>query len=425
MLILPYTYEKAQPQLDFFDRLGKPPFRRLSFSKGVIGMYDFNEMIDRRGRNSAKWDRRFIGEGAEEKLPFWVADTDFRALPQVNDALEACVRHGIYGYTLPPEGCAAAVARWQQVRHGFEVKEEWVSFLAGIDCALATAIQAFTEPGDAVLVNTPIYTPFFEMAERNGRRVVENPMKLVDGRYEFDFEDFEEKARQAKLFLFCNPQNPTSRCLTREELTRIGQICARHDLLILADEIHADILFDGRKHVPIASLSPELARRTITCTSPSKTFSVAGLVASAIIIPDEGVRQAFEAVKERNSINTGILGLVAMKAAYESGDAYADELVAYLQENRDFAVDYIRKHIPGITPIVPEATFLLWLDCAGLGLEREKLEGFFTSAGVRLSGGTAYKEPTGLFARLNFGCTRATLEAGLRRIEAAARALPG
>lgn len=385
-------------------------------------MYDFDEVIDRRGHNSAKWDRRFIGEGEEALLPFWVADTDFRTLPQVNEALEECVRHGIYGYTLPPEGCAAAAARWQRVRHGFEVKEEWVTFLAGIDCALATAVQAFTQPGDAVLINTPIYTPFFEMARLSGRRVVENPMKLVEGRYEFDFDDFAQKAREAKIFLFCNPQNPTARCLTREELEKIGAICAENDLLILSDEIHADIVFDGRKHIPIASLSPELARRTITCTSPSKTFSVAGLVASVIIIPDGDIRARFEAVKERNSINTGILGLVAMEAAYNSGEAYADQVRDYLQANRDFAVDYIRKHIPGIIPVVPEATFLLWLDCAGLGLPREELEGFFTAAGVRLSGGTAYKEPTGQFARLNFGCARATLEAGLKRIEAATKA---
>ena len=385
-------------------------------------MYDFDEVIDRRGHNSAKWDRRFIGEGEEALLPFWVADTDFRTLPQVNEALEECVRHGIYGYTLPPEGCAAAAARWQRVRHGFEAKEEWVTFLAGIDCALATAVQAFTQPGDAVLINTPIYTPFFEMAQLSGRRVVENPMKLVEGRYEFDFDDFAQKAKEAKIFLFCNPQNPTARCLTREELEKIGAICAENDLLILSDEIHADIVFDGRKHIPIASLSPELARRTITCTSPSKTFSVAGLVASVIIIPDGDIRARFEAVKERNSINTGILGLVAMEAAYNSGDAYADQVRDYLQANRDFAVDYIRKHIPGITPVVPEATFLLWLDCAGLGLPREELEGFFTAAGVRLSGGAAYKEPTGQFARLNFGCARATLEAGLKRIEAAAKA---
>ncbi len=384
--------------------------------------YDFDKLIDRRGRNSAKWDRRFIGEGEKSLLPFWVADTDFETLPQVKQALGSCVEHGIFGYTLPPEGCPAAVARWQQVRHGFHVEPDWVSFLAGIDCAIATAVQAFTQPGDRILINTPIYTPFFEMVENCGRRVTESPMPLVNGRYEFDFEDFAQKAKGAKLFLFCNPQNPTARCLTRKELERIGEICLENDLLILSDEIHADIVFDGRRHIPLASLSPELARHTITCTSPSKTFSVAGLVASAIIIPDPDVRRPFIEVRERNSINTGILGLVAMEAAYLNGDAYADQVRDYLQANRDFALDYFRKNIPGITPIVPEATFLLWLDCSGLGLKREELESFFTSAGLRLSGGTAYREPTGQFARLNFGCPRSTLKAGLERLAAAAGA---
>ena len=178
-------------------------------------------------------------------------------------------------------------------------------------------------------------------------------------------------------------------------------------------------MFDGRPHIPIASLGQELAQRTITCTSPSKTFSVAGLVASAIIIPNEELRCQFEAVKERNCINTNILGLVAMQAAYTYGDSYADQLTDYLQENRDFALQFLRERVPEIIPIVPEATFLLWMDCSGLGLAREKLEGFFIGAGLRLSGGTAYQEPTGQFARLNFGCTRATLKAGLERLEQA------
>ena len=382
-------------------------------------MYHFDEAIDRRGHNSAKWDRRFIGEGKDALLPFWVADTDFRTLPEVNAALAKCVEHGIYGYTLPPEGCAAAAARWQKVRHEFEIQEEWVTFLAGIDCAISTAVQAFTQPGDEVLINTPIYTPFFEVVLENGRQVVSSPMRLVDGKYEFDFEDLSEKAKTAKLFLFCNPQNPTSRALSREELEKIGEICAENNRVILSDEIHGDIVFDGRRHIPIASLSPELAQRTITCTSPSKTFSVAGLVASVIIIPNEELRRRFEAVKERNCINTNILGLVAMQAAYTHGDDYADQVTAYLQENRDFALRFLRERVPAINPIAPEATFLLWMDCSGLGIASEKLESFFIGAGLRLSGGTAYQEPTGQFVRLNFGCTRATLKAGLERLERA------
>lgn len=383
-------------------------------------MYDFDRIIDRRGRNSAKWDERFIGKGDDALLPFWVADTDFSAPECVQQALLACVQHNIYGYSLPPVGCAQAAADWQKRRHGFEARAEWAVFVAGIDAALMTSICAFTEPGDAVLIQTPIYSPFFETVEKNGRRVLENPMRLVNGRYEPDFEDFAEKAKEAKLWMFCNPQNPSSRRFTKEELLRFAQICLENDVLIVSDEIHGDIVFDGLRHIPIASLSPEICARTITCSSASKTFSVAGLAASVIFIADEKLRRRFEEEKERCCINTNILGLTAMEAAYRSGDDYADALVAYLQGNRDFALDYIKRKMPCLRALKPEATFLLWIDCSGLGLTSEELEGFFRFAGVRLSMGSAYREVTGQFVRLNFGCRRALLEEGLSRIAEAA-----
>ena len=387
-------------------------------------MYDFNRIIDRRGKNSAKWDERFIGKGNSELLPFWVADTDFPAPESVQQALFSCVQHNIYGYTLPPAGCAQAAADWQKRRHGFEAQADWAVFIAGIDAALAASVCAFTEPGDAVLIQTPVYSPFFETAEQNGRRVLENPMRLVNGRYEPDFEDFAEKAKEAKLWMFCNPQNPSARCFTREELLHFAQICLENDVLIVSDEIHGDIIFDGLRHTPIASLSPEICAHTITCTSASKTFSVAGLAASVIFIADEKLRRRFEEEKEHRCINTNILGLTAMEAAYRGGDDYADALVAYLQKNRDFALDYISRNIPGLQALKPEATFLLWIDCSGLGLPAEKLEEFFRSAGVRLSMGSSYREPSGQFVRLNFGCRHAVLEEGLARIkEAAASAL--
>lgn len=379
-------------------------------------MYDFDRNIDRRGKNSAKWDEHFIGKGDKALLPFWVADTDFPAPECVQQALFSCVQHNIYGYTLPPAGCAQAAADWQKHRHGFEVQAEWAVLTAGIDTALAAAVCAYTEPGDAVLIQTPVYAPFFEIVKRNGRRVLENPMRLMNGRYEPDFDDFARKAKEAKIWMFCNPQNPSGRCFTRDELLHFAQICLKHDVLIISDEIHADIIFDGLHHIPIASLSPEICTRTITCTSASKTFSVAGLAASVIFIADEELRRRFEEEKERCCINTNILGLVAMEAAYRGGDRYADALVAYLQENRDFALDYIGRKIPMIRALKPEATFLMWIDCSGLELPSEKLEGFFCSAGVRLSMGNAYREPTGQFVRLNFGCRRAVLEEGLSRI---------
>ena len=386
-------------------------------------MYDFDRVIDRHGKNSAKWDERFIGKEDQELLPFWVADTDFPAPESVQQALKKCVEHNLYGYSLPPTGCARVAADWQKRRHSFDARPEWAVFMAGIDSALAASIRAFTDPGDGVLIQTPVYAPFFEIPEKNGRRVLENPMRLVDGRYEPDFEDFEKKAKDAKLWMFCNPQNPSGRCFTKEELLRFAGICLENDVLIVSDEIHADIIFDGLKHIPIASLSPEICARTITCTSASKTFSVAGLAASVIFIADEKLRQQFEEEKERCCNNTNILGLVAMEAAYRDGAAYADEVAAYLRDNRDFALDFINHRIPALRALKPEATFLLWIDCSGLGIPSEELESFFRLAGVLLSMGSGYREPTGQFVRLNFGCSRAVLEKGLRKLEEAVHQL--
>lgn len=386
-------------------------------------MYDFDKIIDRRGKNSAKWDQRFIGKGEKELLPFWVADTDFPAPPAVQRALKECVRHNLYGYALPPKGCEQAAAKWQKRRHGFDVQPEWVTFIGGIDAALAAAVCAYTRPGDGVLIQTPNYTPFFETIKNNGRRVLENPMKLENGRYVPDFEDFAHKAKEAKLWMFCNPQNPTGRCFTKEELEQFAGICLKNNMIMVSDEIHGDIVFEGNTHIPLASLSREIRDRTLTFTSPGKTFSVAGLAASAVFIADEGLRRQFENEKEKRCLNTNVLGLTAMKAAYTEGDEYADQLVSYLQKNRDFALDYIKRKIPGIRALVPEATFLFWLDCKELGIKGEELENFFIKAGVRLCMGSAYGEGNGEFVRFNFGCSRLLLKKGLERIAQASEHL--
>ena len=388
-------------------------------------IYDFDTTISRIGHNSAKWGEEYIGSGSDMLLPFWVADTDFPAPDEVNEALRACVDHGIYGYVRPSASCLQAAASWQLRRHGFQAQPEWITVTPGIDCAMATVVQAFTEPGDKVLINTPIYDPFFEVIEKNDRETVDSPMELRDGRYEFNWADFEEKVRDCRIWMFCNPQNPESRCFTEEELRKAGEICGKYGVLMLSDEIHGDIVYDGRKHIPLASLSEEFCGRTITCTSPSKTFSVAGTAASVIFIENETLRNRFRAALSKNSPGVSCLSLVAMEAAYTCGDDYADQLVAYLQGNRDYILDYLRKYLPQIKPIFPEAMFLVWLDCSGLGFTAEELPGFFQKAGVRLSMGDAYRERSGQFVRLNFGCARATLTAGLERIRKAAERLTG
>ena len=386
-------------------------------------IYDFDTTISRIGHNSAKWGEEYIGSGSDMLLPFWVADTDFPAPDEVNEALRACVDHGIYGYVRPSASCLQAAASWQLRRHGFQAQPEWITVTPGLDCAMATAVQAFTEPGDNVLINTPIYDPFFEVIEKNDRETVDSPMELRDGRYEFNWADFEEKVRDCRIWMFCNPQNPEGRCFTEEELRKAGEICGKYGVLMLSDEIHGDIVYDGRKHIPLASLSKEFCGRTITCTSPSKTFSVAGTAASVIFIENETLRNRFRAALSKNSPGVSCLSLVAMEAAYTCGDDYADQLVAYLQGNRDYILDYLRKYLPQIKPIFPEAMFLVWLDCSGLGFTAEELPGFFQKAGVRLSMGDAYRERSGQFVRLNFGCARATLTAGLERIRKAAERL--
>ena len=386
-------------------------------------IYDFDTTISRIGHNSAKWSEEYIGSGSDMLLPFWVADTDFPAPDEVNEALRACVDHGIYGYVRPSASCLQAAASWQLRRHGFQAQPEWITVTPGIDCAMATAVQAFTEPGDKVLINTPIYDPFFEVIEKNDRETVDSPMELRDGRYEFNWADFEEKVRDCRIWMFCNPQNPEGRCFTEEELRKAGEICGKYGVWMLSDEIHGDIVYDGRKHIPLASLSEEFCGRTITCTSPSKTFSVAGTAASVIFIENETLRNRFRAALSKNSPGVSCLSLVAMEAAYTCGDDYADQLVAYLQGNRDYILDYLRKYLPQIKPIFPEAMFLVGLDCSGLGFTAEELPGFFQKAGVRLSMGDAYRERSGQFVRLNFGCARATLTAGLERIRKAAERL--
>ena len=386
-------------------------------------IYDFDEPISRVGKNSAKWGEEYIGSGSDMLLPFWVADTDFRAPDEVNEALRTCVDHGIYGYVRPSASCLQAAASWQQRRHGFRAKPEWITVTPGIDCAMATAVQAFTEPGDKILINTPIYDPFFEVIEKNDRVTVDSPMVLTNGRYEFDWADFEAKIRDCRMWMFCNPQNPEGRCFIEEELRKAGEICGKYGVWMLSDEIHGDIVYDGRKHIPLASLSEEFCGRTITCTSPSKTFSVAGTAASVIFIENETLRNRFRAALSKNSPGVSCLSLVAMEAAYTCGDDYADQLVAYLQGNRDYILDYLRKYLPQIKPIFPEAMFLVWLDCSGLGLDAAELPDFFKKAGVRLSMGDAYRERSGQFVRLNFGCTRKTLTAGLERIRMAVEKL--
>ncbi len=363
-----------------------------------------------------------IGRGTEELIPLWVADTDFLAPSQVKEALTSAVEHGVFGYAHPPVDLFENVALWQKNRHGFNIEPSCISTIPGVTSGLSVAIQAFTEKGDKVLCNTPIYAPFHRTIRINERILAEAPLKLIEGdspKYEIDFDELEEAIKCVKLWLFCNPHNPTTRCFSREELLKIAQICIKHNVIIVSDEIHSDVVFSGYKHIPLASLSKEISDLTITLTSPSKAFSLAGFSTSFALIENETLRERFIEFTKRNNLHVSSLGQIAASNAYKYGGEYVDSVTAYLEGNKDFALDYIKNNLPEIKAVVPEATYLLWLECSGLGFTPEGLLEFFKKSGVLLSDGLQYLEPTGQFVRLNFGCTREILTAGLDRIKTA------
>lgn len=406
--------------------------------------YNFDKVIDRTGTNCSKWDLRKEVFGREDVLPMWVADTDFEAPKEVTKAMEERLKHGIYGYTYRPETFNKSIINWMKKRHGWDIEDEWIIFSPGVVPALSIAINTFTHPGDRVIIQTPIYPPFQSIVEENGRIRIDNELVLIDGRYYMDIDKLNEQIKIAnssftnntpnenrefdqriKLLLFCNPHNPTGRVWTKEELLKIGEICLENDILIVSDEIHSDIIYKGHKHIPIASLSKELEQNTITCIAPSKTFSLAGLSTSAVIIPNKKIRDLFTNTLNKLAIGGGnIFGNIALEAAYNYGEDWLEEFLVYLEGNLNYLMKYFEERIPKIKPIQPEATYLVWLDCKELGLEGKELVDFFVNeAKVGVNPGFTFGESGSSFVRLNIGCSRSVLEEGLNRIEKAVKRL--
>ncbi|TCS91690.1 cystathionine beta-lyase [Keratinibaculum paraultunense] len=406
--------------------------------------YDFDKVIDRTGTNCSKWDLRKEVFGRDDVLPMWVADTDFEAPKEVIEAMEERLKHGIYGYTYRPKSFNKSIINWMKKRHGWDIEDEWITFSPGVVPALSVAINTFTHPGDRVIIQTPIYPPFQSIVKENGRIIVDNELMLIDGRYQMDIEKLEEQIKisdssftsntinenrefdqRIKLLLFCSPHNPTGRVWTKEELLKIGEICLENDILIVSDEIHSDIIYKGYKHIPIASLSKDLEQNTITCIAPSKTFSLAGLSSSAVIIPNKKIRDLFNNTLNKLAIGGGnIFGNIALEAAYSYGEDWLEELLIYLEENLNYLMKYFEEKIPEIKPIKPEATYLVWLDCKELGLEGKELVDFFVNeAKVGVNPGFTFGENGSSFVRLNIGCPRSILEEGLNRIEKAVKRL--
>ena len=383
-----------------------------------MGTYDFDQIIDRRGTDCLKWD----DNGSPEIHPMWVADMDFAVAPQIQKAMEKRLAHPVYGYTFHGDELMNAITSWVKRRYGWEISKDWIAFSPGVVPALAMSVLAFTNPGDRVLIMTPVYRPFYNSIRENGRVIIDHPLKKdEEGHYSIDFDLLESQIdSRCKVMMMCSPHNPAGRVWTREELERLAQIAKKHDLVVVSDEIHADFVFSGHRHTSIASLSPDMEQRTVTAYAPSKTFNLAGLCQSYVVIPNEKLRRAFMSVYDALDLGSNIFGMTALTAAYNEAEDWLDELLVYLEENRDFAVAFIRENIPQIKVYPPDGTYLLWLDCSGLGLEKEDLNRFFLEeAKVRMNAGYRFSERCGTFMRLNIGCPRALLEEGLKRIQAA------
>lgn len=384
--------------------------------------FDFDQAIDRRNTNCAKWDLIKTIFGDKDILPMWVADMDFNTAPCIVDALKKQAALGIFGYTCRPQSYLDAIVDWVLRRHGWKIKPEWLTYSPGVVTALNLCIQTFSLPGDRIVIQPPVYYPFARSIISNGRRVENNPLKQDGQRYGMDLEEFEKKTvDRTPLMILCSPHNPVGRVWEREELARVGEFCVKNDMILISDEIHSDLVFKGFKHVPTASISEEIAKRTITCIAPSKTFNLAGLKTSVIIIPSAKIREKYNATLQNLALGAdNSFGLVALEAAYRQGDEWLEALLDYLEANIDFAVSYFREKIPRIKVARPEGTYLMWLDCRGLGLDSRALDAFMREkAGIWLDDGPMFGPGGEGFQRMNVACPRSTLSQALERIKTA------
>jgi cystathionine beta-lyase len=400
----------------------------------------FDEEVDRRGTNSLKWefiqregdpqhwdhtDRRFEEGGL---LPMWVADMDFRCPEPVVHALIERAQKGIYGYTAPTAAFHQSVVKWMARRHGWQIEREWICVTPGVVPALNMLVRTFVPPGGRVLVQPPVYYPFFSAIVQNGGEVVANPLINEGRRYRMDFADLEAKAKgpRVKMVILCSPHNPVGRVWTQDELVRFGEICVDNHVLVVSDEIHGDLVYKPNVFTPFAKISREFAQGSIICTAPSKTFNLAGLQTSCIIIPSGDLRAQFADVVKSNGLDlTNTFGVVGLQAAYEHGEQWLEQLLTYLDGNLHYLQSYLAEHIPRIDFVRPEGTYLVWLDCRRLPLDDAALKGLMMDeAGVYLDDGIIFGREGQGFQRINIACPRSRLAEALDRISRAVAGLP-
>ncbi|KAB2334703.1 pyridoxal phosphate-dependent aminotransferase [Cytobacillus depressus] len=384
--------------------------------------FNFDQIIQRENTSSVKWELTKEVFGTSDVLPMWVADMDFEPPIEVKEAIQERVNHGIYGYSFTTDSTAESIKQWLEKKHNWSIDTDWMLYNHGVVPSIAAAIEAFTSPGDKVMLQSPVYAPFFGMISQNNRELVNSPLKLINNRFEIDFNDFEDKLKEGvKLFLLCNPHNPGGRVWSKEELHKMGELCYQYNCLILSDEIHSDLVFGPHKHIPIAALDDKFSDIVITCVAPTKTFNLAGLQASAVITANKKLRRAFEEVQHKQGYSRlPTFGSIGMEAAYQFGEDWLDELLTYVHENVQTAKSFIQEHVPTIKVMEPEGTYLLWLDCRELGLDDQEIkERLLYKGKLALEPGTKYGTGGEGFVRMNIACPREILLDGLERLKKA------
>lgn len=382
--------------------------------------YNFDTIIDRSNNFAAKWSEMDKKYGTNEILPMWVADMDFKAAPCIIDALRNRLEQGIYGYTTRPNSYNESIVNWVSRRFGWNIKSEWLVFSPGVIPAISILIQELTNEGDKIMIQEPVYSPFNSVVKDNKRELVISPLKkLEDGNYVMDFEDIESKIKDVKIFILCNPHNPVGRVWTKEELKQLGDICIKHSVKVISDEIHSDIIFKGYKHTPFASICKEFEQHSITCMAPTKTFNIAGLQMSQVILPNEEDYKILDSAFARIDIRrNNSFSLVATEAAYNHGEEWLIDFLDYLEGNMDFAVEYIEENMPKLKVKKPQGTYLLWVDFSELGLSDSEIAKFLVEkAKVALNNGTSFGMGGEGYQRINLACPRSMVEEALKRIK--------
>ncbi|NDV69649.1 MalY/PatB family protein [Dysgonomonas sp. 25] len=383
--------------------------------------YNFDEIVDRSGTDAIKVDLLKERFGSDNLISLWVADMDFKSSPAITEAIIERARHGVFGYTCASQSYYDAIINWLARRHQWQVEQDWISYIPGIVKGIAFVVDCFTTKGDKVLIQPPVYHPFRIIPTLHEREVVDNPLRLEAGVYKMDLDDLKQKISGAKVLILCNPHNPGGRVWTRQELIDIAEICYDNNVLVISDEIHSDLAFGhaGHTHVPFASVSEKAAQNSITFMAPSKTFNIAGIVSSFAVVPNDELRERFYSYLEASELRDGhIFAYTATKAAYNDAEDWLDEAKAYIWQNIQFVDEYLRANIPQIKAMIPEASYLVWLDCRQLCLKQEDLVSLFVhDAHLALNDGTIFGQGGEGFMRLNVGSPRKVLEQALNNLK--------